>query len=180
MSLPSGKYRNLDPKKLGTDAGGSGSFKPIVELVVARLFKFSNIHFLSSRIAFTYTIPTPVHLVGFNAYGGGIGTDGTVYPAQDFTADLGLEYSLTKNWVLALDVIGYWKGKDRFSGQSGMTSQGLPATNTNSAKILYSVAPAIEYNWSANLGVIGGVWFPVIGKNASQFFSAMIAVNLYQ
>lgn len=180
MILPSGKYRNLDPNKLGTDSGGGGSFKSVVQLVIARLFKISKIHFLSSRLAFTSTLPTPVHLEGFNSYGGGFGTDGTVYPAKDLTVDLGLEYSLTRNWALALDVIGYWKGNDRFSGSSGVTSQGEIATNTNPAKILYSIAPAIEYNWSANLGIIAGVWFPVAGKNVNQFFSGQIAVNLYQ
>jgi hypothetical protein len=44
----------------------------------------------------------------------------------------------------------------------------------------YSLAPAIEYNWSQNIGLIGGVWFTVAGQNISQFNSIVIALNYYK
>lgn len=42
-----------------------------------------------------------------------------------------------------------------------------------------SIAPALEYNWNANLGIIGGAWFTVAGRNTADFFQWVIAFNLY-
>jgi hypothetical protein len=43
----------------------------------------------------------------------------------------------------------------------------------------YSLAPAIEYNWNIDLGVISGVWFTFAGKNAEAFASWVTALNYY-
>ncbi|MGC1182827.1 hypothetical protein [Legionella sp.] len=33
----------------------------------------------------------------------------------------------------------------------------------------YGLAPALEYNFTSNLGIIGGVWFPVKGENTALY-----------
>ena len=42
-----------------------------------------------------------------------------------------------------------------------------------------SLAPAIEYNFNENWGVIAGPWFTVAGKNSSAFIVGMLAINIY-
>jgi hypothetical protein len=104
-----------------------------------------------------------------------------VFPGRNLQLDMSFEYSLTRNWALALDLIGYWKDKANFTGNPGTD---LPLdTRTviaKSAGIAYSLAPAIEYNWNENLGVIAGAWFTVAGKQTSDFFTFVFAVNYYK
>jgi hypothetical protein len=179
-TFPLGKYQNLDPKKELTDMGGKGSFQTTLGLVWGNLFYLGGVHFLSSRFYLQYTLPAPVSVKGFNAYGGGYGTRGTVYPAQNFTVDLGLELTVTQKWALALDLVGVWGAKTRFKGDPGYTAEGAPAKMTAPSSIQYSLAPAVEYNWSNSLGAIAGAWFTVAGRNSIQFCSAVIAINYYK
>ncbi len=62
--------------------------------------------------------------------------------------------------------------KNRFSGTPSATAI-RPSSES------FSLAPALEYNWSANIGLIGGVWFTVGGRNTSRFVSGVLAFNVY-
>jgi len=42
-----------------------------------------------------------------------------------------------------------------------------------------ALAPALEYNFSGNVGLIGGVWFPLSGKNTSHYMTYVLALNTY-
>ena len=44
---------------------------------------------------------------------------------------------------------------------------------------MFSLAPAVEYNFSEKYGIIVGCWFTVLGKNAPDFASLMTAFNVY-
>ncbi len=41
-----------------------------------------------------------------------------------------------------------------------------------------TLAPALEYNFSENLGIIGGAWFTLSGKNTPAFISTMIELTM--
>jgi hypothetical protein len=181
-TIPVGKYRNLNPKKLSADQGGYGSWATAAQLVFGRLFYFSGTQFLNTRLGFQYYFyNSPVHIKGYSAYGGGIGANGTIRPGANFQADLGLEYSVSRHWAFALDLVGYWEGKADFTGYSGIDPLlGTDTTVASSAEIQYSMAPAIEYNWNENLGIIAGAWFSVAGKQISEFYSFVFAVNYYK
>lgn len=178
-NLPIGKYQKLDPNKLGTDAGGTGSWLPGVGLNFGKLFHFTGAHFLATRMTFTYIIPNSVHVKGLNVYGGGKGTRGTVYPGPAFNVDLGLEYTITQNWALAFDAVYAHTNHTRFSGHAGETD-GVPNSVGGPSRENFSIAPAFEYNWSENCGFIAGVWFSVAGRNSTEFVNAGIAVNIYR
>lgn len=178
-TVPTGKYRNLDPKKDLTDQGGFGSWNSGLGIVVGKLVHFTSVYYLSWRFSLLYAIPASVHIKGFNAYGGGYGTDGHLIPARSLQADLGLEFTLAQTWAFALDITGSWSGKTHFSGVWGTTSSGEVANIGQKASVVYSLAPAIEYNWSANLGIIAGGWFTIAGKNSSVFSGGVIALNYY-
>lgn len=178
-SFPTGKYQKLDPKKKGLDAAGSGSYTTSFGITVSRLFHVRNDHYLSSRLNFSYSIPSHVHVKGFNTYGGGFGTRGTVRPGNSFSVLLGMEYNLSLHWALALDIANAYSNKSTFSGKRGVTSAGAPAKVGGPSSNLVSLAPAIEYNFNQSVGLIAGVWFTVAGRNTSQFTSGVIALNWY-
>jgi hypothetical protein len=140
--------------------------------------KYDNLN-LSPRLAFSYTVPNPLHVKNYNAYGGTYGTNGTVYPGNAFSFDFGLEYNLSQNWVIANDFYYQHNNKYRFSGNTGFVEPGVPALMTSPSSDQFSLAPAIEYNWSQNIGIIGGVWFTFAGRNASRFVTGVIAFNVY-
>lgn len=192
-NLPTGKYQKLNPDKLGTDASGTGSFVTTAGLVFARLFHVRKAQYLSTRFFVSYSLPARVHVKGFNTYGGGSGTRGYVYPGDSLTAIVGLEYSLTRNWVLALDMMNVYTNKNRFKGRKGRAAgasenpfEGFETTDGSGEANVggpssdqISLAPAIEYNFSEAVGIIGGCWFTVAGRNTGHFVSGVLAVNWY-
>ncbi len=173
-TIPFGKYQHFNPKKNGTEASGTGSWLPTASIVFSHQFNPFPDHFFVPRIAFAYTVPYCVYIKGYNVYGGGKGTRGKVYPGNNFSIDFGFEYNFTQKWVLATDVIYNQSNKTRFSGKPGNPEfHGSPSSEQ------FSLAPALEYNWSANIGLIGGVWFSVAGRNAKQLVSGILALNIY-
>lgn len=181
--VPIGKYDRLDPKKVFTDVGGLGNWYPSLGVVFTYTFDYGNYHFLCWRTFFDYSIATPVRVHGLSIYGGapsinGIkGTRGTVYPGNIFTAIQGFEYTLNLNWVLACDIQYQHFNRTRFSGHSPKgTKPKAPSSEQ------FSIAPALEYNFNANVGIIAGPWFTVAGRNSNltfDFISWVLAINIY-
>lgn len=173
FNLPFGKYQRLNPRKLGTDVGGSGNLHPSIALVLSRLFYLGGPHFLGSRFYAGYQPPVPVHVHGLNAYGGGRGTRGKVFPGGRFKTLIGLEYTLAQKWALAFDAQYVHQDRNRFSGHTT-----LPMRAPSSEQ--FSIAPGLEYNWSPYVGIIAGAWFTVAGRNTGEFVSGIIAINIYK
>ena len=175
--FPTGKYQKLDPKKGAVDATGGGSYQTKVSLNMSKVVWWLTKHPMSFRWSLNYNIPAIAHVRGFNAYGGGHGTAGKVKPGKNFTADLGYEYSFTRRWVAALDVVYSYSAKTTFSGAHGTTAAGAPAAVGGPHNIQLSLAPALEYNLNGNLGFIAGCWFTVWGRNAADFVSGVASVT---
>jgi hypothetical protein len=175
-SFPTGKYQKLNPLKLGTDIGGSGTFATTANLIFYKVYHISGFHFLSMTASLGYTYPTPVHVRGLNFYGGGPGCAGKVYPGHSFGAIVSFEFSLDRNWALALDNVYAHFDKDRFRGTPGLSTAPLvPAVVGRPSSETLSFAPAIEYNFSENWGILAGVWFSAIGRNTPVFRNAIVS-----
>jgi hypothetical protein len=179
QSYPTGIYNKFNPKKLDTESSGTGSFHNGLGLNFQKLYQICGIHYLRVRFALTYTIGTTVHVRGVNTFGGGFGTKGKVKPGDLFTGLLALEYSLTKRTALAIDILQLNHLKSKFSGAKGVNRMGNPAKVGRSNMSQFSLAPAIEYSFSKNFGVIGGVWFTVTGRNSTDFVSGVVATNYF-
>jgi hypothetical protein len=178
-NVPFGKYDNLKEERLRTDISGFGTWYPSAGLVFTRLHHLTGPHYLEWRFFVNYSIGTPVSIRGSSLYGGvpsrhGIkGTRGTVRPGNTFLTIASFEYSLTLNWALALDVQYQHSNKDRFSGFSP------PGTKPKGpSSELFSLAPALEYNFSSRVGIIAGPWFTVAGRNAQAFVCYVLAINV--
>lgn len=178
--FPSGKYDQLDPELLFTDGIGGGSYVSSIAIVLGKFFVVQKTHDLNIRFTAAYSFPSAVSLKGLSFYGGAPNTKGRYYPAQLATMDLGLEYSLTRNWALALDVLYNYATRTKFVGKNGIglvSPLGGVLTEVSSQ---FSLAPAIEYNWSQSIGLIAGAWFTIAGRNANVFRNAVIAFNYYK
>ncbi len=176
-NFPTGKYQKGDPAALGTDIGGDGSYQTSVGIVFGRMLELPNCHFLSLRLSGLGTYSTPVGVKGINAFGGAPNTDARVYIGQTYLGLFGLEYSFTQNWVFAFDAQALYQTPTTYKGFPGTLPNGEIAPLGNGESLQFSIAPALEYNFSAALGLIGGVWFSFAGKNAPRFFSGVIALN---
>lgn len=175
-SFPTGRFENLSSKKAGIDASGSGAFETVVGLNISKVFWKFPLHPIRYRFASSYSIPNHDVLVkNFNAYGGGFGTRGDVCPPQTLNLDMAIEVSLTKKWVFAGDVAYTYSRSTSFSGNPGMTEEGLPASVGGPSSDQLSLAPAIEYNVSDTGGFIGGVWFSVTGRNSANFVALVLS-----
>ncbi len=187
-TFPTGRYNNLDPNKLATDSTGLGSYQTSIGLIFGQLHHLGSEHWLSYRLYSLYTIPSAVHVEGFNSYGGGFDTDGRVIPGQSLFLDLGLELALSTHVALALDATAQFWHRDHFSGNTGMAPSEVftanPLRSTSSARVgaqsaaQFTLAPAIEYNWNEMWGIILGAWFTVAGRNTPQYVSGVFALNI--
>lgn len=176
-TFPTGKYKNLSSNGLGLNATGGGSYQTQFGLGMSKIIWWIYEHPLHLRYFVGYTVPTPVHVKGFNAYGGGFGTHGIVHVGKSFTSDLGMEWSFTQRWVLAMDVVYVLQNETKFHGHPGVLANGAPAAVGTGYNDNLSLAPALEYNWNENLGVVAGVQFSVYGRNSPVFAKGQFSVT---
>ena len=172
--IPCGKYDRLSAHKLGTDVGGTGSWYPSIGLVFSELFHFSGVHHLATRLWVDYGFGAPTHIHGISVYGGTPDTKGTAYPGNILSAFAAFEYSFTQECAFAMDIGYVHTNKSRFSGKKG---DSLPPKHPSSEQ--FSIAPAVEYNFSSEIGIIAGPWIVLAGRNTTQFVSWIAAVNFY-
>lgn len=171
-SIPTGKYDNLSTGKLGLS--GQGAYETTLGLIASKLFYPSPMHPLSIRFNFLYTIASKFTAYNIHLYGGEKGAIDKIHPGNEVQIILSPQYSLTQNWVLAADVL-YNHTNKTFVKRLDPSIKNTKRT-TIPSQDLFSLAPAIEYNYSANFGILGGVWFSVIGRNTDAFVSPMFSL----
>ena len=167
--FPTGRYKNLRLDKKGTDATGGGAYATTLGVVLGKLYVVGG-HDVSVRGSMSATFFSDVHVRNLNSYGGQVGTSGKVSLGNFYSFMGGVEYAITRNWGVALDVVGVVTEKSCFSGELG---EGVGGPS----RIQYSLAPAVEYNFSGSLGVVAGVWFSVVGRNDTDFVSGVVTMN---
>ncbi len=176
-TFPTGPFENLNPTKLKTDQSGLGTFGTNLGLIFYKVYHLKQYHFLSTTYSLAYTVNTPVGVRGFNAYGGGHGTNGKVLPGNIFEAIIGFEITLTQNWAVAFDNVYTHTESTPFFGKVGKDASGNPAVMGFSSSEQISFAPSIEYNFSDSLGINAGFWFTAWGRNSTEFRSGVFNVT---
>lgn len=160
--IPTGKHDRLGPSKSGR---GSGSFATEVGVNVQHYFLLSNGRLLRGRINILKSFPHGADVIDRSVYGTEVGFRGHAEPGSKTTLVAAVEYSLTRELVLALDVIRESTAKTTVEGryESGgpLVRQSFPASHH------VGFAPAIEYSWSDRSGILLGVWINPKGHNTS-------------
>jgi hypothetical protein len=107
------------------------------------------------------------------------GFRGTAKPGSSFLADSSWEYSVTRRWVLALDVTYRHNWNTRVTGyniDSGSGQNPSVLLNSGSAEV-FALAPAIEYSWKPNLGVLLGTRVIPASHNTNATVTPAVAIN---
>lgn len=179
-TFPTGRYDRLNPHALGTDSTGLGAYETQLGLNFQKLTPVFKTHYLRTRLILSHLYASSVKVHGLNSYGGTISTNGTINGGSENTADLAFEFTLTQHWVAVME--GYITHGDasRFDGDIEIGNLGSPTAKIGNGNYSQTgLAPAIEYNFNGNVGLIGGVWFPVQGSNTSHFMTYVLALNAY-
>jgi hypothetical protein len=179
-TFPTGKYDRLDDHP--ADGFGAGAYSTTVSLYSQEYFWLSTGRILRSRLNLSYGFSNKVALEGVSVYGTGAGFTGRASPGDTFTADSSWEYSITRNWVLALDVVYQHNanttvvGSYARDGSDDARSYAIQENSGTSRSLGF--APAIEYNWSAKMGVIVGARLIPIGNNTGISITPVAAINM--
>ncbi|KTD43328.1 hypothetical protein [Legionella quateirensis] len=181
-TLPTGRYDHLNPQLAGTDATGLGAYQTQLGINLQYLLPVFNTHYLRTRLIISRIFGSTVWVDGLSSYGGTNNTHGRIRLGAENDYDLAFEYTLTQHWVAVME--GYISNgqNTRFNGILDIGNVGSPPTNIsigNGAFKEKALAPALEYNFNSKVGIIGGVWFPVSGKNTSHYLTYMLALNAF-
>src|SRR5207248_590949 len=115
-----------------------------------------------------------------SVYGTSAGFRGHARPGNSLFVDASWEYSVTRKWVLALDATYRHAGNTRVTGQDtlGFGEPGPSNIRLNSGSSeAFGFAPAIEYSWKPNLGVLLGTRIIASGHNAPGTITPAVAIN---
>jgi hypothetical protein len=170
--FPTGTYQHLKPQKYQTDFSGTGSFSTFFKFCFGKRWFIYNQHYLAFRMEAGSILNTQVRVFGYNTYGGDETTKGRVFPGPVFPLLMGFEYNLTRNWALALDIATEYSLPVRFKG---VTRRSVGTGSTYSL----SFAPAIEYNFSSDIGLIAGVWVAAYRHNLPYFINYVASLSWY-
>ncbi len=176
--VPTGKFKDLNPLNNGADATGLGSYQSGIAFNSQHLLTFYD-HYLRTRLSLNYLEASRVSLRGFSSFGGTSQTRGSIDPGSLFTADLAAEFSLNQNWVAVMEAYYATRAATKFRGFVGTDAQGNPVGIGHGDIEEITLAPAIEYNFSGNVGIIAGPWFTVAGRETTDFISYVVALNIY-
>jgi hypothetical protein len=173
QTLPTGKY-----DRLGTDVNdglGAGAHTTTLALYSQYYFWMPNGRILRSRFNVAYALSDSVDVEEVSVYGTSAGFRGTARPGDVLTINSAWEYSITRQWVLALDLLYQHDADTRVSGTTGDAER--VDQNFGSAW-RFGVAPAVEYNFTSRIGIIAGArWFGA-GRNTSASVTPVVAINM--
>ncbi len=76
-----------------------------------------------------------------------------------------------------MDVLYSHGDSVKFKGINGTNEDGSEATNASASSEQWSLAPALEYNFSEDVGIIAGIWFSTSGRNTIDFISYVASLT---
>lgn len=179
-TFPTGHYDELNPALLGTDSTGQGSYQTQIGLNLQHLIQVFGDHYLRSRLILSRIYSSQVQIHGLSSFGGTINTEGTITPGVENDIDLAFEFTLTQNWVAVMEGYISEGQASRFNGILNLANVGSPAGSIGYGTFHETaLAPALEYNFNENIGLIGGVWFPTSGRSTAHYTTYILALNAF-
>jgi len=170
QNVPTGKYDRLGR---ASDAFGTGSYATTVALYAQMLWWMPTGRLLRTRLDILETLSPQVPVKDASVYGTKKGFAGHAAPGNQLSIEAGLEYSLTRELVLASDLV-FIHGDPAIVLGTQLTA---PVRFNSGNSNIFGYAPAIEYSWSPNLGVIAGVRVIPPTHNTHASLTPAIALN---
>ncbi|SDD32016.1 transporter [Kordiimonas lacus] len=171
-SLPTGRHDQL--KRLG-DGMGAGTSQLTLRFLAQEVFWAPNGRLLRARLGLSRTFAGTARVEDRSVYGTPTGFLGEAKPGSSFTIDHSWEYSLSRSWVLAVDLS--YSHTERTSVQ-GLLDGGAYAYRSGTADS-FAIAPAVEYSWSENKGILAGVRIVPKSHGTPSSITPVIALSLF-
>jgi hypothetical protein len=178
--LPAGKYDRLGTRP--SDGIGSGAHTTSLGLNSQYLLWMPNGRILRTRFNISYAFSDAVTVEDVSVYGTSQGFRGHAHPGRVFVVDSAWEYSVTSNWVLAIDIAYEHDTRATLNGiMPAPAGSTLPPTGIQrdfGSSEVFTLAPAVEYNFNSRIGLIVGTLFTAAGRNASATVAPVAALNM--
>jgi hypothetical protein len=175
-TFPTGKYDRLGDRPNGL---GSGAYTTTLALYTQTYFWLPNGRILRMRFDASQAFSNSVNVEDVSVYGTQAGFRGNAKPGSSFLADSSWEYSVTRKWVLAIDLTYRHNWNTRLTGYNADSGSGQnPSVLLNSGTSeAFAFAPAIEYSWKPNLGVLLGTRVIPPSHNTHATVTPAVAIN---
>ena len=178
QSFPTGKYDGLNGNV--ADGLGSGVLESTFGVFTQTYFWMPTGRILRTRLNVTYTTALDdASVSGVSVYGTPSGFDGQIDTGDSYAVNLAFEYSLTRHWVPAIDIIYGHSDGASIRGVQAANGLATPIRSTSGSSESISVAPALEYNWNGHYGVIVGANVVAAGRNTAATVAPQAALNIY-
>lgn len=177
QTLPSGKYDRLGERP--GDGLGSGAHTTTVQLNTQTYFWLANGRILRMRFNVAQSFSRSASVRDVSVYGTAEGFRGHARPGNSFYVNAAWEYSLSRRWVLALDLTWRRSQGTRVYGYEPPAAAGmpdLPVHRNSGISEAFGFAPAIEYSWRPNLGLLVGARL-ITGRNTATTITPAVALN---
>jgi len=177
-TFPTGRYQRLGERT--SDGFGSGVYTTTLSLYTQSYFWTPNGRILRMRFNVSQAFSSTANVDGVSVYGTDGAFRGTATPGAAFAADVAWEYSLTRSWVLALEFNNRYQAATRVRGMELADSAGAtaPARFDAPASDAFAIAPAVEYSWTPNLGVLLAMRVIPQGHHTTRSITPVIAINI--
>jgi hypothetical protein len=169
-TVPTGKYDRL---ARASDGFGGGATGTALALYSQMVWWMPNGRILRTRLDLQGGIWNQAPVSGISVYGTASDFDGHARPGNRYSVDAALEYSMTREWVLALDVIYNHGAAAVVRGFEGARVLERHGGSSDS----FGFAPALEYNISPALGFLAGLRVLMAGHNSKASLTPAIAIN---
>ena len=172
QTLPTGKYDRLGTRL--SDGLGAGAYTTSLAVHSQYYFWMPNGRILRTRLNVAYAMSDSVDVADESVYGTSQGFRGHADPGDTFSIYSAWEYSVTRNWVLALDVFYQHDASTRIRGEQ----DGAPFAAESGSAWRLGLAPALEYNFTSRVGVIFGARWFAAGRNTGASVTPVAAINM--
>ena len=174
-TLPTGRYDRLGERP--HDGFGSGAYTTTLSVYAQTYFWMPNGRLLRMRVNASQGLSSGADIAGTSVYGTGAAFLGRAEPGNSFVLDASWEYSATRGVVAAFETVYRRDGSTRVFG-SDIGEGGMAPVRVESAvSHTLAVAPALEFSWRNNIGVLFGVRVIAAGRNTPFTITPAIAVN---
>jgi Putative MetA-pathway of phenol degradation len=174
-TLPTGKYDRLGNRR--NDGFGGGAYTTTVAFYSQTYFWLPNGRVLRMRFNVAPAFSSGVNVHDVSVYGTSTGFRGQATPGASVFVDAAWEYSLTRRWVLALDAVYRYQANTPVSGYNALDPNRAAIRVNSGSSDAYGLAPAVEYNWNRNIGIVLGTRLIPAGRNTPSTITPAIAIN---
>ena len=174
-SFPTGRYDQLGHRP--SDGLGSGAYTTTVSLYAQTYFWLRNGRILRMRFDASQSFSNDASVQGVSVYGTGDGFRGRAQPGNSMLLDASWEYSMTRSWVLALDLMYRHGGATHVLGHDSVPGSPDITLRTGTSDA-FGFAPGVEFSWKPTIGVLLAARVIPAGHNTTSSITPAIAINI--